>query len=1329
MKTAEPKTVSTSNKPKAKQPFFGKGKESFFSSESIRENSSFFGSQKSLYGYSNGPAVQTKLTIGQPNDKYEQEADATADKVVQRISTSSFPDERNNGSTIQKKQISSMFSFTPFVLTKCAHCEKEEKLQKKDDEDRTDLQDSKLQKKPIFESNAEPPPDDEKNIQRKCAECEKEDKTNLQTKSEHSTSPISSRSIESALTSSKGSGNALPEKTRSQMESFFGASFSNVRIHDDSSSAQMSKNLNAHAFTNGSDIYFNTGKYDTNSNSGKHLLAHELTHVVQQSSDQKTSELSNSTQPKQTVQRTFLEDAWGATGGKVVSGAKAVGSAVAGAATDLYNTGVDALKSLAMKLAPDLIAFLQTDIVETLKQKVIASIDSLTGGLFSRIQTEGLFSILVQLFGSGISAIGTGISASCSSLANAAKALWAFVKKLTGPAIQAFKKLMQKIGGFLSSIWDHFGKPAWEAVKHYAADVWQWIEDKAIWLWNLTAPIRKAIGEAWDWVKKQFNIAWSNTSSVLDWIGKKLSKAWDWIKAKIQPIIGPLKIIAGIALMLSPAGPIIAIYYGAPYVWSAIKWLAENFNKYIIVKAKDYLRTKILPAIKKGLTAIQSFIQTGMQWLNNLFASVVNSVSQLLNSLTTLAPFRFLRFGINRIINNIKKSASFVASKAIALGIWVKSTASQVWKFLSPIVEFLRQLFLVGVFGPLSILDDGVWSTVKSVVNFGLKVPCLREIGGFLEIPFWIEKIDGVRQTIKDVWFMIKNPDVMEAKAKIFLEPYIKDIPGKTESYLAKALAKVGLATTKHISGILKHLVPAITHLLSNWWAEAKKMIWYLIWPFAEGSPLYEDAPKLWNLVPAIWRNIFKGQFRLALDGCLEWWQAMNNVLGLFAGWIAAGGALVGAIIGAFAGGVGAIPGAGAGFEVAIGITEGLMGSMIAAELMVIGVAVYDLLTVTDDGEEGQGKNQKANPESPAPVPQEINKTPTSSTNEGESKSFNSQNIKTNRDRIEYAYQRIGNSALTLGIMGALLILGAIGGEIASALMSAVKKLGSFIGKKLPGLAKFVTSVGEAIGESKIAKGLKEVKSEFNRGRAMVKGEIPTPEKPVLDEEGRKIADADVSTDGKRRVETTTESECVICSSPCEEIHKKYKTEVESNKKIAERLEEIKNSNEKLEVKTEAYKKIEQELAEMKKANSPFDENGKLKPNTKYKAGEFGYTGETDGAGRLNRVHTEDLKLSTKDRLPHKRGTPGKLPEDHAGHLFGDRFGGSAELDNIVSQTRRVNLSEFKRIENQWAEAIRQGKRVEVEIKVNYNGDNIRPQSFEVSYKIDGEHFFQKIIN
>ncbi|MGX1265714.1 putative ribonuclease toxin of YeeF-YezG toxin-antitoxin module [Rossellomorea marisflavi] len=145
---------------------------------------------------------------------------------------------------------------------------------------------------------------------------------------------------------------------------------------------------------------------------------------------------------------------------------------------------------------------------------------------------------------------------------------------------------------------------------------------------------------------------------------------------------------------------------------------------------------------------------------------------------------------------------------------------------------------------------------------------------------------------------------------------------------------------------------------------------------------------------------------------------------------------------------------------------------------------------------------------------------------------------------------------------------------------------------------------------------------------------------------------------------------------------------------------------------------------------SHMDKNGNLKPNVKYRAGEYEYLYETDNSGRLKEFNAEELKLTEREsRLPHNANTPGKQSGDHAGHLAADRFGGSPELDNLVSQSSNVNLSKFKKLENQWAKAINEGKQVAVNVKVNYNGPENRPSSFVIMYEIDGEPDLIKIKN
>jgi hypothetical protein len=83
--------------------------------------------------------------------------------------------------------------------------------------------------------------------------------------------------VESSIERSRGGGQALDKGTRGQMESAFGVDFGGVRIHTGAQSHSLNRSVSAVAFTTGSDI-----SYDPSSNSGKKLLAHELTHVVQQ---------------------------------------------------------------------------------------------------------------------------------------------------------------------------------------------------------------------------------------------------------------------------------------------------------------------------------------------------------------------------------------------------------------------------------------------------------------------------------------------------------------------------------------------------------------------------------------------------------------------------------------------------------------------------------------------------------------------------------------------------------------------------------------------------------------------------------------------------------------------------------------------------------------------------------------------------------------------------------------------------------------------------------------------------------------------------------------
>ncbi len=174
-----------------------------------------------------GTTVQPKLKIGQPGDKYEQEADAVADRVMRM----------NQSETMQMQPIE----------------EEEEVMQK-------------LRMQPIEEQ--------EEAVQAKS----------------NSVSEISP-DLTNQLNSTQGKGNAMPHQTNQFMSSALGSDFSGVKIHTGTESIQMNQHLGARAFTHGNDIYFNNGEFSPDNNEGKRLLAHELTHVAQQNTDLKKSKL------------------------------------------------------------------------------------------------------------------------------------------------------------------------------------------------------------------------------------------------------------------------------------------------------------------------------------------------------------------------------------------------------------------------------------------------------------------------------------------------------------------------------------------------------------------------------------------------------------------------------------------------------------------------------------------------------------------------------------------------------------------------------------------------------------------------------------------------------------------------------------------------------------------------------------------------------------------------------------------------------------------------------------------------------------------------------
>jgi Domain of unknown function (DUF4157) len=188
--------------------------------------------QRTIGNRAVGRLIQAKLEVSKTGDVYEQEADRVAEQVMR------MP----NPNAMNKAEIGKQ---------------------------RDDIQ-----------------------IQRACAKCEEElsrqvmneedDEAKMQTKEISGQTPELRPEIEDGVQALRGGGQPLPESVRAFFEPRFKQDFSQVRIHTDQRAAESARSVNALAYTVGRDVVFGSGQYSPETPAGQRLLAHELTHVVQQ---------------------------------------------------------------------------------------------------------------------------------------------------------------------------------------------------------------------------------------------------------------------------------------------------------------------------------------------------------------------------------------------------------------------------------------------------------------------------------------------------------------------------------------------------------------------------------------------------------------------------------------------------------------------------------------------------------------------------------------------------------------------------------------------------------------------------------------------------------------------------------------------------------------------------------------------------------------------------------------------------------------------------------------------------------------------------------------
>jgi hypothetical protein len=548
-----------------------------------------------------------------------------------------------------------------------------------------------------------------------------------------------------------GSGNPLPSGVQDRLEGSLKVSLAPVRVHTDAPAAAAAESMGARAFTYGTHIYFGAREQPSDLS----LTAHEVTHVVQQQG-RPVLQLccagksgggafeAEADSVSAAVGRGEAASVEGRTSGPRVQkqdqpnvfqrGARWLGQR----AGEVLEWAEDKALGLVERVAPDLMPIIRRGpayIVDWLKERFQTALESVVNALAAPVR--GITGVVASVSGHVGRLVAWMQDAyaklsrnDCSPVAEAAAKIEQVFNEIASPVFERIKSLANSVRGFFTGVWNKFGAPAWDFLRQAGGAAWQRIQEFAGWVWEKAAPVRRLAARAWTWVKNQLGIGEGaeGQNGLLQWIERKASAAWDWVKERIEPIKRPLMLAGGVLLLLSPAGPFIAIGAGVAGLIMGVRYLRSLSTPGFIVQARAALHGRIIPAILSGVNAV-----TGA--LSRAASAITGKLDQLTGGLLSLVGAvggSILRFAVgvvNWIAEQFRALAAWAHDKLTALVSAVRDAFNAARKFLQPVFDVLGRVIAVvaNPFGIPGLLMGSAWRLIPycfkgPLINFILRI-------------------------------------------------------------------------------------------------------------------------------------------------------------------------------------------------------------------------------------------------------------------------------------------------------------------------------------------------------------------------------------------------------------------------------------------------------------------------------------------------------------------------------------------------------------------------------------------------------------------------------
>ncbi|WP_219729934.1 eCIS core domain-containing protein [Sodalinema gerasimenkoae] len=650
--------------------------------------------------------VQAKLSIGQPGDRYEQEADSVAAQVMK------MPDPSLESESLQRQELGSA------------------------EEDETHLQ-----TQPLAGQISQ-------GVQLKAAG--------------KSNSNQASAGLETSLKSQGGKGQPLGQETRNFMESRFGSDLGGVRVHTDEAAVKMNREVGAKAFTHGQDIYFNSGQYNPGSSSGKELLAHELTHTHQQggaigkiqnsNSDLKIQHKIQAAPNNQNIIQGF--DIGEATrnvkdfGKGGFEKAKGLGDDLL---ENIQDLGEDAFPKVVERFAPDLAALIQNGPGDMIRDELESGVKGWLDNQFGDLNIQTAISGFQESIGNTFSKfeiLGEDDEESCGALESKLNQVTGIIESITeNPTLEMLQEKVSGVQDSVRTAREALIEPVFDSFIETASGVLGGLTNFASTIWNWGQPVRDVLGDAWQWVLSKLGINGDGEGGILEFLKEKAAEVWAKAQAKISPIFDPINEF--ISTYLNPASLISeAIDLGTQLI-EPIRWLWENKdNPNLIKDSHEEMGHTILPSL---LSLFDNFTSSISSFVSNFSDQAASMGSAVLNVLAAVNGVPLPLIGVvQSVFEHLSETIKGLVEFFETIPEKVKSIIEFAEKVRSKIEPFMDVLTSIGIAivnpGMIPVILTGqAWLALpechkESIINFILDtlislIPTLSSMADFG--PIW----------------------------------------------------------------------------------------------------------------------------------------------------------------------------------------------------------------------------------------------------------------------------------------------------------------------------------------------------------------------------------------------------------------------------------------------------------------------------------------------------------------------------------------------------------------------------------------------------------------